>query len=90
LIAWREIDGETMIISPEDSVLHELNDTASFVWRQADGQHSTAQIAELLAAEYEVTLAKALEDAEMLLAELAHHKLLVPGGRRGEKGSNGE
>lgn len=79
LLAWREIDGETVIISPVESVMHELNDTGSFVWRHADGQHSAAQIAELLAEEYEVTLAKALEDSEALLADLAQRKLLVPG-----------
>jgi hypothetical protein len=77
LLAWREIDGETVILSPGESVLHELNDTASFVWSHADGEHSAAEIAELLAAEYEVTLAQALEDTEALLADLAHHKLLV-------------
>ena len=26
-LAWREIDDETVIISPNDSVMHELNDT---------------------------------------------------------------
>jgi hypothetical protein len=79
LLAWREIDGEAIIISPGESVMHELNDTGSFVWRHADGKHSAEQIAELLAAEYEVTLAEALEDTEALLADLAQRKLLVPG-----------
>jgi len=29
-LAWREIDDETVIISPQDSVMHELNDNGEF------------------------------------------------------------
>lgn len=90
LLAWREVDGETIIILPEESVMHELNDTGSFVWRHADGQHSAQQIAELLAAEYEVTLAAALEDTEVLLADLAQRKLLVPARASDKQGGSGE
>jgi hypothetical protein len=86
LLAWRQIDGEAIIISPEESVMHELNETGSFVWHYADGKHSAAQIAELLAGEYEVTLAQALEDTEALLADLAQHKLLVAGGSTEKEG----
>jgi hypothetical protein len=78
LLAWREIEGETVIISPDESVLHELNDTGSFIWRHLDGQHTAAQIAGLLAAEYDVTPETALQDIEALLADLAQRKLLVP------------
>jgi hypothetical protein len=37
LLAWREIDGAAVIISPGDSVMHELNGTGSAVWRLLDG-----------------------------------------------------
>lgn len=77
-LAWREIDGETVIISPEESVLHELNGTGSFIWRHVDGRRSVAEIAELLAAEYNVTRDAALADTEALLTQLASRKLLMP------------
>jgi len=77
LLAWREIEGETVIISPDESVLHELNDTGSFVWRHIDGQHTAAQIASLLAAEYDVAPETALQDTEALVADLGQRKLLV-------------
>lgn len=78
ILAWREIDGETVIISPEESALHELNGTGSFLWRHADGKRSAAELAELLAAEYEVTRDVALADTEALLEQLASRKLLMP------------
>ena len=76
--AWREIDGEVVIISPEDSVLHELNETASFIWKQATGELTGRQIAERLAEEYDVEPSAALADAAELLDHLERKNLLVP------------
>jgi len=76
-LAWREIDDETVIISPQDSVMHELNDTGSFLWKNIDGKKSAAQLAELLAADYEVTPDAALSDTQALLEEMSSRKLVV-------------
>ena len=76
-LAWREIDDETIIISPNDSVMHELNDTGSFLWKNIDGRKSAAELAELLAENYEVAPDIALSDTQALLEEMASRKLLV-------------
>jgi len=76
-LAWREIDDETIIISPTESVMHELNDTGSFVWKKIDGRRTAADLAALLAENYEVTREVALADTTALLAELASRKLVV-------------
>jgi hypothetical protein len=81
--AWREVDGAVVIISPEDSVLHELNETASLVWKEADGTRTAQQIAERLAEEYQVEQATALADTIELVAHLAQKKLLVCGSSGG-------
>jgi hypothetical protein len=77
-LAWREIDEATVIISPTDSVMHELNDTGSFLWKNIDGQRSAAELAELLAESYEVTPDVALNDTQALLEEMCTRKLVVP------------
>jgi hypothetical protein len=77
-LAWREIDEATVIISPNDSVMHELNDTGSFLWKNIDGYRTTADLAALLAEIYEVTPDVALTDTQSLLEELSSRKLLVP------------
>jgi hypothetical protein len=76
-LAWREIDEETVIISPNDSVMHELNDTGSFLWKNIDGKKSAAELAELLVENYEVTPDVALSDTQALLQELSSRKLVV-------------
>ncbi|MBI3669637.1 MAG: PqqD family protein [Acidobacteria bacterium] len=77
LLAWRAIEGEVVIISPEDSVVHELNATASFVWMQANGERTPEEIAVLLAAEYEVAPEEALADTRELVAHLEAKRLLL-------------
>ena len=77
-LAWREIDEATVIISPNDSVMHELNDTGSFLWKNIDGHRNAADLASLLAEIYEVTPDIALTDTQSLLEELSSRKLLVP------------
>jgi hypothetical protein len=78
LLAWRAIEGEVVIISPQESVLHELNGTASFIWLQANGERGTLEIAELLAGEYDVAPEEALADTRELVVHLAEKRLLVP------------
>ena len=78
-LAWREIDNETVIISPGESVMHELNDTGSLIWRGIDGRRSAEELATLLVEEYDVTMDVALADTLALLEELSSRNLLVPG-----------
>jgi len=76
-LAWREIDDETIIISPNDSVMHELNDTGRFLWKNIDGTKSAAELAQLLAENYEVTPEIALSDTQALLEEMLSRKLVL-------------
>jgi Coenzyme PQQ synthesis protein D (PqqD) len=76
-LAWREIDGEAVIISPEDSHVHELNETASLIWTNADGQHSVDEIAGVMAGKYDVALAVAKSDVAELIEILSGKGLLL-------------
>lgn len=78
VLAWREIDEATVIISPNDSVMHELNDTGSFLWKNIDGHRSATELAGMLAENYEVTADVALTDTHALLGEMSSRKLVVP------------
>jgi hypothetical protein len=74
-LAWREVDGEMVIISPEDSQVHELNETASLIWRHAEGE-SLEEIAERISAEYEISLEAARADIGELVAALEQKGLV--------------
>ena len=74
-LAWREVDGEMVIISPEDSQVHELNETASLIWKHADGE-SLEEMAERISAEYEISLEAARADIGELVAALEQKQLV--------------
>ena len=76
LLAWREIDGQIVIISPEDSMVHELNETASFIWKKADSGQGADEIAKNIGIEYSVDASEAQEDMERFLSCLADKALL--------------
>jgi Coenzyme PQQ synthesis protein D (PqqD) len=76
LLAWREIENSVVIISPEDSVVHELNDTASFIWKQFNGKDTLEKIAARLVEEYEIDTETALADIERLATALGEKGLL--------------
>jgi len=76
-LAWREVEGEILIVSAEDSRVHELNETASAVWKHADGTKTADEIAAKLAAEFEVELETARADVAELVAALSERHLLL-------------
>jgi len=77
-LAWREVDGEMIIISPDGQV-HELNETATLVWKNAAGDKGLEEIAGEIATEYDVTLEVARTDLAELLAVLETKQLLDVG-----------
>ncbi len=74
-LAWREVDGEMVIISPEDSQVHELNETASLIWKHAESE-SVEELAERISAEYDVSLEAARADIGELVAALEQKQLV--------------
>jgi hypothetical protein len=76
-LAWREIEGRVVVISPVDSVVHELNETASFIWKHADRGRDVREIVELLAEEFGIDIAQAKNDTEELLTLLQKKGLVI-------------
>jgi Coenzyme PQQ synthesis protein D (PqqD) len=74
-LAWREIDGETVIISPEDSQVHELNETASLIWKHAEGK-TVQEVAERLSAVYEISVEAARADIDALVTAWQQKQLV--------------
>jgi hypothetical protein len=73
----RTIEGEALVITPHDSMLHTLNPTATFLWDHADGTRTVAQIAALMLAEFEVDEAVLRADLAEFVATAVQRGLLV-------------
>src|SRR5580698_10579103 len=75
-VAARMLGAETMIMSPRDTTLFNLNDVGSVIWESADGQTPLDEIITRLCAEFDVTPEVARQDAETFVQELVSHGIL--------------
>ena len=73
----RIVEGEMVVMDKESEQIHQLNQTASFIWRLCDGEHNRQQIAEELATTFQVDAETAGQDVTDTLEKLEEIGLLL-------------
>ncbi len=76
-VAWRKIEGEAFLISPEDSRLYRLNGVATRIWELCEEEASVGAIAEALCREFDVDRETAVRDTRWLAEAFMEKHLLV-------------
>jgi hypothetical protein len=77
-IAARGLGDETMVMAASSSTLFTLDEVATVIWKAVDGATPLEEIVtKKVCAQYEITPEVALQDAELLVEQLAEHGLLV-------------
>jgi Coenzyme PQQ synthesis protein D (PqqD) len=77
-IAARGLGDETMVMSATNSTLFTLNEVASEIWNAADGVTPLEEIVKSrVCSQFDIAPEAALEDAEVLVENLASHGLLL-------------
>ncbi len=74
--AETEIDGRISVLNPLTERVLMLNETASDVWRLADGEHTLEEMTRLLARTYGVPPDQIRADVEAVVATLRAEGLL--------------
>jgi hypothetical protein len=77
--AWRVYDGRAVIITPEDSRLHSLNEVGTLVWEAADGRTPVTEIVARVCGEFDVTAERAAADVDAFVEDLVGRGLLSVG-----------
>ena len=75
-VAWRNIDGNVIVVKPTEGVLYPLNSVATRIWLLADGTKRVADIIEILMTEFEAEADRIRQDALLFLAELEKASLI--------------
>ena len=75
-VAARVINGEAMILTPHDSVLHTLNPVATRVWELLPHRQTLATMVEALTNEYDVASDEVERDVKELVAALVERQIL--------------
>ena len=79
-VVHRTIDGKVFIADTSRSMLYELNESATFIWRIISGKKaaSVEEIVARLMKEYDVDGKTARRDTARLINYLTRRKLLLP------------
>jgi hypothetical protein len=80
----RETDGELVILDRTRGLVHQLNGTASLVWKRCNGDRSVRDIAAEVAATFDVSIDTAQRDIAATVRQLAELGLLVDAAQAGE------
>jgi hypothetical protein len=72
----RQVDGETVVLDREGGLVHQFNQTASYVWERLDGTTSITTIARQLVRAFEVDSKTAETDVARIVSELERLNLL--------------
>ncbi len=76
-IAYRIIDEEAVLLTPEDGMLHNLNTLATRIFELASGSRKVSDIVRIICDEFDVDATIASRDAMNFLEDLVHKKMLV-------------
>jgi len=58
----RTIDNEAVVVSPEDAVMHNLNEIGTIVWELADGLSNVETIANKISDDFDMSAKEILND----------------------------
>jgi len=75
-LVWRELDGETAIISSDNQALHTLTGVGSRIWSFLDGTHDIADIVSTISDEYQQDEETVKKDVTEYLEDLKKLNLL--------------
>ena len=74
----RMVDGEVVVLDRQAGLIHQLNQTASYIWDRCDGQSTVAEIANQLAAAFDVDANTAVHDVATAIMQLHRLGLIEP------------
>jgi hypothetical protein len=75
--ASRLVDGEAVIILPEEGVVRMLNQVGSRIWDLADGTRPVRDIAETIYGEFDVEREQARKEVVEFIQQMVEGELLV-------------
>jgi putative nucleotidyltransferase-like protein/coenzyme PQQ synthesis protein D (PqqD) len=83
----RAVDGDMVILDRQRQLVHQINQTARFIWDRCDGQHTTLHIARELAQAFDVDPLSAQKDVATAVRRLESVGLVET--RRGQGPTEG-
>jgi hypothetical protein len=77
-VAAKVIDGEAIMINLSNGTYYSMSNVGAFIWEMIEGKLDLGEMAETVAAHYDVSPSQAQADIERLAAELVQERLIIP------------
>ena len=74
--AYRNLDGEGLVMNPTDSTLHSLNDVGSAIWEFVAEERSVGEIVDMVVERFDCTRETAEADVLAFLRQLQERRLV--------------
>jgi hypothetical protein len=74
--AHQIVDGEAVIITPGQMMVHVLNPVGSRIWDLSDGERKLGDIARVITHEFDVSYQTALKDTVEFTGDLAEKQIM--------------
>ncbi len=75
-IPWQVIDERTLILNPKESTAHELNETASWIWKQLDHELPMSVIIDKMCQTFDIDNETAEKDIIFFVNEMVMKGIL--------------
>jgi PqqD family protein of HPr-rel-A system len=75
-VSVRLIEGETVVFDRRAGLIHQLNQTATYIWERCDGTCTVPGLARQLSEDFDVDPAMAEKDVVAIIAQLQKLNLL--------------
>lgn len=75
--ASRVIEGEAIVLTPDNGMLHTLNFVGTHIWELANGKRKVSDIIEKLTEEFDAEEKKIKKDAIDFIEDLIHKKMFI-------------
>jgi hypothetical protein len=76
-LPFQEIDGQAVVVVPSRREMHELDETATFLWRELERARSVAELVEAVCGEFDVEPDRAEKDVRGFIVRLEEKGLVV-------------
>lgn len=76
-LAYRVIDDEAIVLTPEDGMIHNLNSVAARIFELADGDKKIKDIIDLICEEFGSREDVVKPDVIKFVEDLVHNKMLI-------------
>lgn len=76
-VAYRIIDDEAVILTPEDGMLHNLNPVATRIFELANGKRTVKDIINRILGEFQADEKVVTRDVSNFIEDLMHKKMMI-------------